>query len=142
MLRKLVTTKRCKSSQKSFPWAQIVLFGGLLVACESGSTALTKPSAPQTKSTIIVTSRVSPAETHLGVKDKGIFSDLDKDLQIQLPTKLQHADMWAQYDPDNSLLVSKVSGVNLCGPMMPTAGTISGPAIEKIRKWIEAGAQR
>ncbi len=45
-------------------------------------------------------------------------------------------------DPDNSLLFSKVAGVNLCGPLMPLGGTLNGPAIEEIRKWIEAGAAR
>ena len=45
-------------------------------------------------------------------------------------------------DPDSSLLFGKVSGVNLCGPLMPLGGTLDGPAIEEIRKWIEAGAAR
>ena len=43
-------------------------------------------------------------------------------------------------DPDNSVLFQKISGVNMCGSLMPPSGALSGADIEKVRSWIEQGA--
>lgn len=45
-------------------------------------------------------------------------------------------------DAENSVFSGKVSGVNLCGPMMPFGQTPKASTIEAIRQWIEAGAER
>jgi uncharacterized protein YijF (DUF1287 family) len=48
--------------------------------------------------------RVAPEQT-LGVKDRGIFSDLDARLQLALPAQLDPSRVHAVYDPARELLV-------------------------------------
>jgi hypothetical protein len=45
-------------------------------------------------------------------------------------------------DASQSLMFQKVSGINLCGPRMPTTLNLFDDDIEAIRAWIEAGAKR
>jgi glucose/arabinose dehydrogenase len=44
-------------------------------------------------------------------------------------------------DPANSVLFQKVSGVNLCGSMMPPGPPLSNSQVAAIQEWIEDGAQ-
>ena len=50
------------------------------------------------------------AETCLGVHDKGIWSDLDDDLQLALPHGLSSARVSATIDRDRKLLILSVDG--------------------------------
>lgn len=45
-------------------------------------------------------------------------------------------------DAENSVFSGKVSGVNLCGPLMPLGQTPNPHTIEAIGQWIESGAKR
>lgn len=54
--------------------------------------------------------RTGPAETCLGVHDKGIWSDLDDDLQLALPPALTAGRVSATIDRDHALLVLSVDG--------------------------------
>jgi glucose/arabinose dehydrogenase len=44
-------------------------------------------------------------------------------------------------DATNSVLFQKVSGIGLCGPMMPPGSPLSAAQIDAIEAWIEQGAQ-
>ncbi len=46
------------------------------------------------------------------------------------------------FDSENSVFAGKVSGINLCGPLMPLGQTPKASTIEAIGQWIEAGAKR
>ena len=43
-------------------------------------------------------------------------------------------------DPDGSMVLSKITGDNLCGPLMPLDGDMPAEEIELVRKWIADGA--
>jgi hypothetical protein len=45
-------------------------------------------------------------------------------------------------DASSSLLLAKVSGIDLCGPAMPTTGPLTEDEIDFIKRWIDAGAPR
>ena len=49
-------------------------------------------------------------ETCLGVSDKGIFSDLDPKVQLELPPKLDPARVTATLDPKHKVLVLSIDG--------------------------------
>ncbi len=67
----------------------------------AGAAERTGPAAP---------APARPAETCLGVHDKGIWSDLDDDLQLALPRGLTAARVSAAIDRDRALLILSVDG--------------------------------
>jgi uncharacterized protein YijF (DUF1287 family) len=82
-------------------------------ACADGHAeppAAAAPSASAAPSATPPGAHRAPAETCLGVTDRGIWSDLDDDLQLTLPPDLTPARVTATVDPARPLLVLAVDG--------------------------------
>lgn len=108
----------------------------ILVACgtgraespEPGPTAAPAKSASPAKQSVDPAAATHPGETCLGVADRGIWSDLDDDLQLALPAGLTADRVSATVDSDHQLLVVAVDGwptkpYPLGGPAALTVGT-------------------
>lgn len=88
--------------------------GLILVACGTGRADPPEGSPERAPATAARTSldRTAHAEgeTCLGVTDRGIWSDLDDDLQLALPAGLTADRVTAQLDADHQLLIVAVDG--------------------------------
>lgn len=104
MLRMAMTPRGLQGSQKSRMWGRLLLSSLLFLACDGPETA--QAQAPATSHTPAITkaSKPTPPETQLGVKDQGIFADLDNRLQIELDVDAEGPKLWGLHDRDRGLL--------------------------------------
>lgn len=86
-----------------------ILTAVILAACGTGQADEQRPKASVDPSGPVAL-HAAAGETCLGVADKGIWSDLDGDLQIALPAGLTPARVSAAVDADHHLLVLSVDG--------------------------------
>ncbi len=107
MLQNGVTPRAPTGSLKSRPWGRFLLACVLLAGCDAAPDAQAQPRAEQNPS-ILPVLRKSPhpilPEAQLGVKDQGIFEDLDHRLQIKLSVAAKGGEVWALHDPARGLL--------------------------------------
>ncbi|MBE7450305.1 MAG: DUF1287 domain-containing protein [Kofleriaceae bacterium] len=96
------------------------------VGCDTPARSEPGGPAPAAPGAAARTAPGAPAETCLGVRDKGIWSDLDDDLQLGLPAGLSAARVTATIDRGRSLLIVSVDG----WPTKPYP--LGGPAILEV----------
>ena len=84
----------------------------MFVACGVASEAdpAPRPAAPERSPALAKSADPASIEVRLGVRDKGIFSDLDDKVQLKLPAGLTADRAWARIDPDAKLLVLAIDG--------------------------------
>lgn len=112
----LVQQARDRSNLGWTPAAAIgsqILVALVVAACADGRAeppaAQPTPGAPAAPPPAPA-AHAAPAETCLGVADRGIWSDLDDDLQLALPDGLTPARVTATVDPSRPLLLLWVDG--------------------------------
>ncbi len=98
------------------PGSRFLLAAALgLAACADGraeppAASAPSPGHPATPTAPTARHPAAAAETCLGVADRGIWSDLDDDLQLTLPGDLTPDQVTATVDPARPLLVLAVDG--------------------------------
>ncbi|MBK7072493.1 MAG: DUF1287 domain-containing protein [Myxococcales bacterium] len=98
------------------PGSRFLLAAALgLAACADGraeppAASAPSPGHPATPTAPTARHPAAAAETCLGVADRGIWSDLDDDLQLTLPGDLTPDRVTATVDPARPLLVLAVDG--------------------------------
>ncbi len=104
MLRMAMTPPARQGSHKSRPWGRLLLASALFLACDGPESALAE--APQSRLSPItpITSKTPVPEQKLGVKDLGIFADLDNRLQLELSVEAKGPKIWGLHDRGRGLL--------------------------------------
>src|SRR5689334_21934245 len=91
--------------------ACIIIFIGCMPRSDADTTA---PAAPRPGAQVEpapAAAARAPRETCLGVADHGIWSDLDDEIQIDLPAGLTADRVIARIDPPHGVLVLSIDGV-------------------------------
>jgi uncharacterized protein YijF (DUF1287 family) len=68
------------------------------------------PAAPRASAPTAATATPARGESCLGVADKGIFADLDDDVQLTLPAALDAARITASIDRPHAVLILSIDG--------------------------------
>jgi len=79
---------------------------GTRTEADTGKPAAAPPARPAPPAT-----PPTPAETQLGVADRGIWPDLDPQVQLTLPAGLRAEQASARLDPARDMLVLSIDGV-------------------------------
>ncbi len=91
-------------------WRAGLLVISALCACRSAEAERSTGAAPAPPSGPVSTDPPAPAESCLGVADRGIWSDLDPQVQIALPADLTPARVRATVDDTHHVLIVYVDG--------------------------------
>jgi uncharacterized protein YijF (DUF1287 family) len=81
-----------------------LLVSVLLMACQGPESAQAQVPAPNKTPVKTVTSETATPEAHLGVRDEGIFADLDDQLQFELSVEATGPRVWGLHDRERGLL--------------------------------------